>query len=296
MDTLSSATLTKPRRPRSGAGSWAEILRQAAAIVRSYDTGVTLRQLFYRLVSGGLLENTRANYDRLSSRTAKARWERQKFDGKHFPELIDPTRAVVRAAAHASAGDALAELASEYRRHRTEGQPYQIWLGVEKRALVEQLYAWFGDPLGLPIVALGGYVTRPLATQIIHAVQADDDCRDAVMLYAGDFDATGQDIVANIRARLGPYFEAIQHVALTREQVAEYALPAAPGKTTDSRSAAFLLEHGESVQIELDALPPDVLRALYQARIDAFWDDAAHQIARQAEEADRAVLQSIDLP
>jgi hypothetical protein len=34
--------------------SGAPIIEQAAEIVRSYNTGVTLRQLFYRLVSEGL--------------------------------------------------------------------------------------------------------------------------------------------------------------------------------------------------------------------------------------------------
>ena len=30
---------------------WRQILEQAAVVVQSYDTGVTLRQLFYRLVA-----------------------------------------------------------------------------------------------------------------------------------------------------------------------------------------------------------------------------------------------------
>jgi len=49
------------------------IPQQAAAIVRSYDTGVTLRQLFYRLVAAHLLPNTTTAYKGLSSQTAEAR-------------------------------------------------------------------------------------------------------------------------------------------------------------------------------------------------------------------------------
>ena len=37
--------MTSPRR------DWSAILARAGEIVRSYDTGVTLRQLFYRLVA-----------------------------------------------------------------------------------------------------------------------------------------------------------------------------------------------------------------------------------------------------
>ena len=36
---------------------WSALLSQAAAIVRGYDTPVTLRQLFYRLVAAELLPN-----------------------------------------------------------------------------------------------------------------------------------------------------------------------------------------------------------------------------------------------
>ena len=37
---------------------WRPIIERAGEIVRSYDTSVTLRQLFYRLVSEQLLPNT----------------------------------------------------------------------------------------------------------------------------------------------------------------------------------------------------------------------------------------------
>lgn len=42
---------------------WSPILAQAKRIVESYeDTGVTLRQLFYRLVAAGWLPNTVSAY------------------------------------------------------------------------------------------------------------------------------------------------------------------------------------------------------------------------------------------
>ena len=45
-----------------GRFDWAATLARAAEFVRSYNTGVTLRQLFYRLVAAGLLENTQNAY------------------------------------------------------------------------------------------------------------------------------------------------------------------------------------------------------------------------------------------
>jgi hypothetical protein len=54
---------------------WKVITQHAADIVRGYSTGVTLRQLFYRLVSDGTLPNTDVSYKTLSARTAAARRE-----------------------------------------------------------------------------------------------------------------------------------------------------------------------------------------------------------------------------
>ena len=61
---------------------WGPIFDQAAAIVASYDTPVTLRQLFYRLVTATVIPNSSA-YKTLSNRTAEARRE------GWFPALAD---------------------------------------------------------------------------------------------------------------------------------------------------------------------------------------------------------------
>jgi hypothetical protein len=49
----------------------APIPARARGIVNSYDTGVTLRELFYRLVAEQLLPNTAPMYRHLSNWTAK---------------------------------------------------------------------------------------------------------------------------------------------------------------------------------------------------------------------------------
>jgi hypothetical protein len=89
--------------------AWDTILVEAAAIVRSYDTGVTLRQLFYRLVSAGLLRNTRPEYNQLSTRTAEAR----RAGG--FPDLVDRTRSIVVPTCWTSPAEARRDLRSWYR-------------------------------------------------------------------------------------------------------------------------------------------------------------------------------------
>lgn len=108
---------------------WSQILSQAAQIVRSYDTGVTLRQLFYQLVARQIIDNTRQQYTYLSKKTAEGR-----RDGT-FPELIDKTSKVLLPQWFYSPEDAVEDLRDSYRRDRTEGQEVSIYLAVEKAAI-----------------------------------------------------------------------------------------------------------------------------------------------------------------
>jgi len=265
---------------RRVSGAWDDILVHAAAIVTSYDTGVTLRQLFYRLVSDGTIRNTRAEYSQLSSRTAVARRE------GWFPDLVDRTRQIVVPAAWASPQAAKEALREQYRRDRTEGQPYTVYLGVEKAGIVEQLRSWFDVPLGVPILPLGGYHSETFEREVRdHAGRYE---RPSVLLYAGDLDASGEDIERNFLRHTG--FAVSRKVALTLEQAVEHDLPPLPGKAKDQRARAFIEKYGTLFQIELDALPPDVLRGLFATALEEFWDDRVYRAVVEREEAERGEL------
>ena len=261
---------TKPRL------DWSAILEQAAEIVDSYETGVTLRQLFYRLVAAELLHNTRVAYTTLSKVTAEARREGR------FPSLVDRTRQIHRYQTFEDPQQARTWLSRIYRRDRTEGQESSIYLGVEKAGIVEQLQAWFGD-MGIPILALGGYTSQTYVDEIVEDVQDQD--RPAVLIYAGDFDPSGEDIQRDFLNR-ADCFEEVVRIALNAEQVEEYDLPEQMGKATDSRARGFIEKHGKLVQVELDALPPDVLQRLYSEAIAEYWDDDtyAEVLKREAQE------------
>jgi hypothetical protein len=260
--------------------AWPSIVAHAAEIVRGYDTGVTLRQLHYRLVADGSIPNTAAAYKTLSRRTAEARRR------GCFPSLIDRGRTIHGHPRFESPEHALDWLTNSYRRDRTEGQPWSVYMGVEKNAIVEQLMGWFGD-LGIPVLALGGYSSQSYVDEVAAHVRAQD--RPAVLLYAGDFDPSGEDIDRDFIARSAAFHEVVR-VALTADLVSAYGLPPAPGKVTDSRASGFVRRHGRLVQVEVDALPPDVLRGLYQSALDRVWDTSAYAAVRAQEAADRQRL------
>lgn len=256
---------------------WHAILEHAAGVVSSYDERITLRQLYYRLVADGTLANVDSSYKGLSRETARR--------AGRFPRLVHRTRRVDRLASFDSPDAAREWLRDVYRRDRTEGQDSNVYLGVEKDALAGLLTSWFEDR-GVGIVAVRGYSSESLCELI--ADEAADDGRPALMLYAGDFDPTGEDIPRDLAERLDGV--RVERIALTAEQVERYDLPPQPGKRTDSRSARFELEHGRLVQVELDALAPDDLRTLYEDALVPLWDESTFEDVLERERGEREIL------
>lgn len=270
------------RRPSSGNIDWNSVVLRAKDIVEAFPTSVTLRQLYYRLVSEGLIPNNQNMYKNLSRKTAQARRE------GWFPDLIDRTREIERFAWWDSPRTAMEQMVSSYMRDRTEGQEYSVYLGVEKHGMSVQLMDWFGE-LGIPILALGGYSSQTFVDVVRdHAEKQDRPC---VLLYAGDFDPSGMDIDRDFEERTDIFDQTVR-VALRREHIEEYDLPPMPGKEDDSRSASFILEHGQLIQVELDALNPDDLRKLYQDQLDRFWDKDVYDevLEREANERDHLMF------
>lgn len=171
-----------------------------------------------------------------------------------------------------------------YRRDRTEGQVSAVYLGVEKHGIVEQLRAWFGD-YGVRIVSLGGYASQTYVDDI--ARDAKEDGRLAVLIYAGDWDPSGEDIPRDFEGRC-PVFSKFIRVALNENQVSEFGLPENPGKHQDPRAGRFEARYGRLAQVEVDALPPDVLRDLFADALSGYVD--MYESILRLEELDRETL------
>lgn len=259
---------------------WGHVLEHARLVVAEYATLVTLRQLFYRLVAAELIPNTTTAYKRLSAVTAEARRRSE------FPELMDRTRRIHRHGTFTGTADAIGYMLDVYRRDRTEGQDVSVFLAVEKAGMVEQLTSWFGG-YGLPVLALGGYASQSYVGTVAEDVERQG--RPAVLLYAGDFDPEGEDIDRDFVARTDCWAK-VERVALTPEQVDAHRLPPMPGKADSSRAAGFVARHGRLVQVELDALPPDQLRALFDDALAHWWDTSAWHEVMAREAAERAEL------
>ena len=261
--------------------AWAPVIERAAAIVRSYRTAVTLRQVFYRLVSEEAIPNTENAYKRLSRLTARAR------RAGTFPPLADATREIWHNSGWTSPQHAIRDLADQYRRPRDEHQRWQLWIAYEKRTLTAQVRDWFGD-YGPRFVALAGYESETLDRQITTNVQQDG--RPAVVVYAGDLDPSGEDIWRSFLKHTGRLWHQTQRVAVTWEQVETHQLPVLPDKTTDSRARTFTKTRGQLAQIEVEALDPNTLHNIYTQAISPYIDLTTWNQVIQAEQADRQTL------
>ena len=266
------------------------VLPAAVAFVEGSTTGVTLRQCFYHVGSRGLIANTDRDYDNLSHWTTDAR------DAGAFPDFIDNGRWIHRPRSYANPDEAHRWLARLYRRDRTEFADATIYLGVEKAGLVAQLEEAFGY-LGLPILPLGGWASQTFREQVRREILADG--RPAVLIYAGDFDPAGDLIGDSFAAKVGAFAEVVR-IGLNIDQLV--GLPVSPfpiEKRKHSLIPRFEAKYGDRletmglervVQFELDALPPEQLRALYKAAVDRYFDESAFERSVAREAADRREL------
>jgi hypothetical protein len=259
---------------------WPPILERAAVIVEAHDTLMTLRQVFYRLVVEGLVPNTLSAYNRLGRLSARRR------RGGRFPRLLDRGRRIQRPLSFTGPDHARKWLTDRYRRDRTEGQPWSVYVAAEKATLLAQLDAWFADR-GIPVLTLGGYSGQELVTDVHDDITVSK--RPSVLLIATDLDPSGEDIDRDFVDRVAA-FDKVVRVALTFDQVERFGLPPQVGKARDPRAADFVARHGRLVQVELEALDPDDLRGLYEEALADFWDDDAYQAALAREEHERDQL------
>jgi hypothetical protein len=262
--------------------AWAEVVERAAEIAGSYSTRVTLRQLFYRLVAEHVLPNLLNAYKGLSSYTADLR-----RDGT-FPALLDQGRTITQYATSDDPVEALTRLARTYRRDRTDGQDAQLWFLLEKKTLTEQVFGWVGD-YGVPVVAIGGFGSVGIEEDVASAVRCDG--RDAIAFYIGDLDPSGECIEETFLENVG-CFDEVRRLAVTYDQIAEYGLVPAPGKPTDSRAGRFTAKYGELIQVEAEAIAPDVLEGLVLGALNDHLDFDEYGRVREVEARERAALEA----
>ncbi len=236
---------------------------------------LTLRQLFYQLVSRNIIDNTQREYKNLGTLLSKAR-----LAGFIDWDVIeDRIRQAERAPQWDSLQDLAADAASSFRLPRWVGQKVYIELWCEKDALSSVL-----EPLcrkyHITFMVQRGYGSTSAMYESAKRIEREAAGRATLILYLGDFDPSGEDMVRDVNDRLttfGTQQFTVHKLALTPKQIEFYKLPPNPlkrdaaGGLTDSRGAGFQAAHGNQ-SYEVDAIPPDVLQKIVENAITTMMD------------------------
>lgn len=302
------------------------IIDAANAICASYDSSLTLRQLYYQFVARDLFANQQRNYDMLQRVISDARMAGE-FDWDH---IIDRTRNLASQPTWASPASLVRAAAEQYRTDLWGAQKRRVEVWIEKDAAIGTIER-VCNLNGVPYFSCRGYTSASemwsAGTRIGEYLRNGEQ---TLILHIGDHDPSGLDMTRDIEDRLRTfvtkdwvnefglpygntrgdirqhqreYLENMTHaaalpwevrrIALTMEQVEEYNPPPNPAKTTDARFLAYQEATGLDESWELDALDPNVMEALIQDEIEAFRDDAALAQAERKQEEDRLVLTNI---
>lgn len=264
------------------------IIDEAYAILAAFNP-MTVRQVYYQLVSRQVVENSRGAYQSVSDALVAARRE-----GMIPWSWVEDRLRQVR-----HAGDGWEDVEQYWRAHMryiADGysravwptQPTYIEAWLEKDALSGILEDALLD-YHVPLNVGRGYDGW---SSIYQAAQRYAQHEQAVtILYFGDFDPSGEDMVRSLRDRLAALdsLPTILKVALTPEDIERYSLPPNFTKATDSRRQKHIERFGD-LSVELDALPPDVLRDRIVSEVESHLDLDALQHIREQERRERQHL------
>ncbi len=260
-----------------------EIVNQILTEYSGAGYRLTLRQLYYQLVSRNYIPNTVQEYSKLSRILVFARmngltdWNHieDRIRRPYIPFWVTGIRDAVQTIVHA------------YRLDRQKGQPEHIEVWTEKDA-VSNILKRVTERYHVKLMVNRGYSS---CSAMKEAFDRMDGCeKKVVILYVGDHDPSGLDMVRDIEDRLREFglidFE-VEHVALTRDQIDQFQPPPNPAKITDPRSDWYIREHGEE-SWELDALRPEVLEKIVKKAVESHVDeDVFYRMIDQEQEDKR---------
>lgn len=250
-------------------------------IVREYmEQGLklTLRQLYYQLVSQNVIPNTEKSYKSLGGLVSDARlaglidWD----------AIEDRNREPISWAEYQNVKELVEETEWRYRLPRWEGQENYVELWVEKAALAGVLRP-LASKYHVTLMVNRGYSSQSAMYESAQRFLDRSDGKNPILFYLGDHDPSGEDMVRDIEDRLQMFGVPceVRKLALTMAQVRKYNPPPNPAKMSDSRAAKYVEEHGAD-SWEVDALNPKTLAEIIEGAFQSVTDmDKMNAIIRR---------------
>lgn len=296
---------TKRRRRRSKAEI--EAIKDAIYNVLAEDHPQTVRQVFYRLSTIGVVEKTQAEY---KTTVCRLLGEMRRERTIPYTWIADSTRWMRRPRTYSSMEEALTRTAETYRRGLWDDADLQVEVWLEKEALAGVL-APVTETWDVPLMVTRGYPSMSFTHSAAEAV-AERWCSSrqrTTIYYFGDRDPSGTDIDRTIITGIGESLLTMfdweievdptrafgtlvdfERLAVTEAQIVELDLPTRPTKSTDTRGKNFA---GDSV--EVDAIPSGTLREIAESAIEQHVDHRQLEVLKAVEESERDGIRALAL-
>ena len=248
---------------------------------------MTVRQAYYQLVARHTIANNQSQYDRISRILVDMR-QAGKVDWSWIEDRNRRPRTVYM---WDSLEDFAGTAVQAYRRNLWEQQNTLIEVWLEKDALsgiFEEVLAPYGVTLNVGRGYDGWASIQAAAERYLSTG------KPALILYFGDFDPSGMDMLRSLKERL-QYFHAtptIHKCAITKRDIKDFNLPPDLAKITDPRHDNFVDKWGNSC-VELDALPVDVLEDRIRTNIEGLMDMEALSAVIEEENLERVQLMAM---
>jgi len=273
------------------------LVAETLKVIKEYTSKLTVRQIYYRLVSRHIIKNIQQEYKYLVGALVDARWNRE----IPFSAIEDRTRMFI------GGDDSPTDPKSHFEQwlnafkncanyydlpHWSDQQEYvEVWL--EKQALQgvfdEVIKEW-----KVTLFPCRGYPSLTKLYEAAMRLKAVQRTGRAIkILYFGDYDPSGQDIPRKVEedlTKFGIDLE-LEKIAITKEQIEKYEIPPFPAKTSDPRFAKFAAEYGEDA-VELDAIDPKVLQEIIRESITGQFDQAIRDEVEERQEKEREEIQN----
>ena len=260
--TEQSGTGTK--KPR-GRAKRSQDLIEAMYTIAAKAKPITGRGIGYKLFTAGLIPSMARRDMRVVYRLLKEAREESSIP---WEWIVDETRSLERVSTWDDPEQYARCVARSYRRDFWNQQPVRVEVWSEKGTVRGVLQPVL-DQYAVGFRVMHGFSG---ATTVYEAAQ-DDDGRELIVLYVGDYDPSGMHMSeADLPRRLSEYggdHVTLRRIALTRAHTR--GLPSFPAgdKQKDPRYPWFVKKYGRQCW-ELDAMDPGDLRDCV--------DDAIHEL------------------
>lgn len=241
---------------------------------------MTVRQMFYRMVVAGFVTKDLSGYRRVQQQLLKMRRRAAIPHGW----ITDNTRWVRKPRTYESLIDALMHMQEYYRRALWSRQSEYIEIWLEKEALAGVVNA-VTQHYDVPLFVARGYSSETFIFEAAENMKGVD--KPIHVYHFGDYDPSGRDMSRDIQERLRSFGVdfTFTRVAVTPAQIRDYDLPTDFASVKDSRTKRY-----GNLAVQLDAIPPSVLRQLVQGVIEQHINVHELRVTEHIEQQERETI------